>query len=464
MGKQTNHEDRADALVLFGATGDLAYKKIFPSLQEMVRRGILDHPVIGVARQGWGVDQLKERVTNALNDHGKGLDDAGQQLLNLLRYVDGDYKEHSTFETLKEALGDSVKPLHYLAIPPTLFDDVVTALGRTGCARNARVVVEKPFGRDLETARTLNRVLKSVFPEEHIYRIDHYLGKEPVLNLIYFRFSNTFLEPIWTRDYIDNVQITMAEDFGVQGRGRFYEEAGAIRDVIQNHMLQLIAFLAIDPPINMSAEALRDEKVKIFKALRPLDPMHVVRGQFMGYRDEDGVAPDSTVETFAACRFHVDSWRWAGVPFYVRAGKCLPVTATEIKVTFKQPPHNVFGEGVPEFANYVRFRISPDVNIGIGARHKLPGDQMLGNDTELVVTEQLGRQMAPYQRLIGDAMKGDSSLFARQDGVEAAWAVVDPILDDATPVHPYEQGTWGPEQANAILTGGGWHVPRRPEK
>jgi glucose-6-phosphate 1-dehydrogenase len=446
-----SHE--SDALVFFGATGDLAHKKIFPALHALVRRGALKVPVIGVAKAGWGLDDLKQRAGESIDEH----DDAFDQLLRLLRYVDGDYSDDATFTQLREALGDAKRPMHYLAIPPSLFATVVEALERSGVAENARVVIEKPFGHDFASAEELNRVLHTVFAESAIFRIDHYLGKEPVENLVYTRFANTFLEPLLRREFVDHVQITMAESFGVQGRGRFYEEAGTIRDVVQNHLLQVLALLGMDPPAEHSSEAMRDEKVRFMRSLLPLRPRDVVRGQFDGYRDEDGVAKDSTVETFVAVRLHLDSWRWAGVPFLIRAGKDLPVTATEINVVLKSPPQRIFEPCDP---NRIRFQINPDLVIALDVRAKMPGEAMLGRDVSLALDDRPHDQMEPYERLLGDALKGDQELFAREDTVEAAWRVVDGILGDVTPAHPYQPGTWGPPQADGLLPRGAqWIAP-----
>ncbi len=453
---------QSDAFVFFGATGDLAYKQIFPALQAMIRRGHFDVPIIGVAKGGGGLPDLVARARKSLEENGGGVDaDAFAKLTARLRYVDGDYADPGTFSALRKALGDAQRPLHYLAIPPTMFGPVAEGLAAAGCATGARVVVEKPFGRDLASARALNRTLAARFPEDSIFRIDHYLGKEPVQNLVYFRFANPRLETTFRRGFVESVQITMAESFGVAGRGKFYEEAGAIRDVVQNHMLEVIACLAMEHPPGNDHEGWRDERSKLLKAVRTLGPSDVVRGQFRGYRQEPGVAPDSTVETFAAVRFEIDNERWAGTPFYVRVGKCLPTTANEVLVRFKLLSMPVLDESAPPPADTYRFRLSPDVVLAFGMNVKKPGPAMVGQSVELVVHRQAGDEMHPYERLLGDACAGDPTLFARQDAVEESWRIVDPILGNATPVHEYAPGTWGPAEAATVLApeGGGWSDP-----
>jgi glucose-6-phosphate 1-dehydrogenase len=450
----------SDAIVFFGATGDLAYKMIFPALQAMIRRGHLDVPVIGVAQSGWGLEQLKTRAKDSLEKHGTLDPAAFAKLCSLLRYIDGDYRNPTTFTQLRQALGGVQRPLHYLAIPPSMFATVTAGLAQAGCTKDARVVVEKPFGRDLASARELNRTLHQFFPESSIFRIDHYLGKEAVLNLIYFRFANPLIEAGWNSKHLESVQITMAESFGVEGRGKLYEEVGAIRDVVQNHMLQVVACLAMACPSSTDHEAVRDERGRLLQAVRTLDPSDLVRGQFRDYRQEPGVAPDSQVETFAAVKFSIDTPRWAGVPFYVRVGKYLPVTATEVLIRFKRPPRPVLDETGPPLANYYRFRLSPEVMLALGTKVKRPGEGMVGERIELVAHHQRPDEMKPYERLLGAAANGDPTLFAREDAVEHSWRIVGPILGNLTPLYEYEPNSWGPPEVDRLLMPeGGWHDP-----
>ncbi len=458
---------RSDALVLFGVTGDLAHKMIFPALYAMAKRGSLEVPVIGVAFPKWSLERLRRRVTDSIKQSG-GIDNrrAFHHLLSLIRYVSGDYHDPATFAAIKKELGSARRPAHYLAIPPSLFETVIQGLGATGLAQHARVIVEKPFGRDLASARELNRVARIAFPEDSIFRIDHFLGKEAIMNILYFRFANSFLEPIWNRNYVASVQVTLSEDFGVEGRGAFYETAGCLRDVIQNHLFQIVALLAMEPPAGRDYGAVQSEKAKVFQAMRPLEPDDLVRGQYAGYRKEPGVAKNSDVETFCALRLFIDSWRWEGVPWCLRSGKYLAETATEVLVELKPPPQRLFADSAPTTgrANHLRFRLSPSEAVAIAARVKLAGKEFVGVQRELYLLEERPTEESPYERLLGVAMVGDGALFTRENAIEAAWAVVDPVLKTHQRARPYKRGTWGPKEADAIIASdAGWHNPRPRE-
>jgi glucose-6-phosphate 1-dehydrogenase len=457
----------SDALVLFGVTGDLAHKMIFPALYAMVKRGTLKVPIIGVALPKWNWSRLHKRVTDSIERSG-GIDNqqALHHLLSLLKYVSGDYDDPKTFTAIKNALGSARRPAHYLAIPPSLFEMVIKGLGAANLAAHARVIVEKPFGRDLASARELNRVARTVFPEDSIFRIDHFLGKEAIMNILYFRFANSFLEPIWNRNYVASVQVTLSEDFGVGTRGSFYETAGCLRDVVENHLFQVVALLAMEPPFDKDFGAVQTEKAKVFRAMRPLKRNDLVRGQYAGYRKEQGVAKNSDVETFCAMRLFIDSWRWEGVPWYLRSGKYLAETATEVLVELKPPPQRLFADSAPPTgpANYLRFRVSPDSAIAIAARVKLAGKEFVGEQRELYLFEERTGEEAPYERLLGDALIGDGALFTREDAVEAAWAVVDPVLKTHHEARPYRRRSWGPKEADAMIASdGGWHNPKPKE-
>jgi glucose-6-phosphate 1-dehydrogenase len=464
MEEEHGGRTQSEALVCFGLTGDLAHKRIFPALYALVKRGVLNVPVVGVAFSHWDLARLQERARDSIQ-RSAGLDDpdALRRLLSLLRYVDGDYGDPGTFTRLKQVLNGARRPTHYLAIPPSLFATVIRGLGDAGLAAQARVILEKPFGRDLASAQELNRVARSVFPERSIFRIDHFLGKEAIMNILYFRFANSFLEPIWNRNCISRVQITLAEDFGVEGRGAFYETVGCLRDVIQNHLFQVLALLAMEPPAYRGFGALHAEKFKVFKAMPPLGKEDLVRGQFIGYRDEPGVAGDSDVETFCAVRLFIDSWRWAGVPWYLRSGKRLAVTAAEVLVELKPPPQRLFADSLPVSGpgNYLRFHLSPRSAIALAARVKRAGEQFIGDQHELYLLDEQPGEEAPYERLLGDVMAGNGSLFIEQDSLEAAWAVVDPVLKDHQQALPYAPGSWGPKEADELIAAGGgsWYNP-----
>jgi glucose-6-phosphate 1-dehydrogenase len=455
--------EKSDALVLFGATGDLAHKKLFDTLQALYSRGVLEGPVIGVAKSGMTREQVIDRAREGITTYGRGVDEAFfKKFADQFQYVDGDYADPATFQNLKTALGDSKRTLFYLAIPPVLFGTVTKGLKAAGCLNDeSRVVVEKPFGHDAASAKALNRTLHEVLEERQVFRIDHYLGKEATQNVLYTRFANAFLEPVWNRNYISNIQITMAESFGVQGRGAFYDATGCLRDVIENHLMQVVGFLCMEPPYWPDMERVRDEQVKLFKSIRTISTNDIVRGQFEGYLKEPGVAPDSTTETFAAVRVFIDNWRWQGVPIFIRAGKNLPVSATEVRVQFHRPPQVVFPDEQAPMHNYVRFLFSPRIEIGICMQVKIDGERMVGEPMELKVVDQQPDEMTPYERLIGDAIQGDQALFARQDVVEEGWRIVEKIICNSVPVHPYKPGTWGPEAVNdVLLPSGGWHGPQ----
>ena len=453
--------EHADAFVFFGASGDLAAKQIFPALQILVASGELDVPIIGVADSPWTLEEFTAHARAAIEQHGTLDEEAFATMCGLLRYVSGDYADPATFTALRQQLGSAQRPVHYLAIPPSLFGVVASGLVASGCTAGARIVVEKPFGRDATSAEELNVLLHQHFSEDRIYRIDHYLGKDPVQNIMYTRFANPIFEPLWNRSYIRAIQITMAEEFGVESRGSFYDSVGTIRDVVQNHLLAIVANLCMEPPAGPSSDAIRDARAMVLKAVRPLTPGDVVRGQYDGYRDTPGVARGSTTETFAAIRLSIDTWRWSGVPIFIRSGKHLPVTATEVLVQFHRPPADVFKEIVPPSSSHLRIRVSPDISIGLGMRMKQPGDRMVGDEVELRLSEQPASVLPPYARLLGDALRGSTELFTREDLVAAQWRIVEPILGDVTPIYRYRPGTWGPDETVGMIGEfGPWHDPR----